>query len=500
MPDVVRRPRPTPAALVAAAKILNPTSYRASATDIQYAGWQDEAWAFYRAEGELWYGVTWLAQGVSRVKLTAAVEQPGGAEPEPLDDGMVAELVGDLGGGPGGQAGLLKMMTIHLSVPGKTWLLGEDINSDFRKWCVKSANELRATGRPEAPYEVLADENLWKPVAESSLVVPIWDPDPQYSYRATSPVRAALSCLRKIDLYNRTIVSKLVSRMALNGILFIPSEATFPVKDEFKEAPDPFVAELVDIAATAIKNPGDARSAIPLPLKVKSELIEKFRYLKIFESEEFRELIDSRDRELVRLANMLNLPAEVLTGMGDVNHWTAWQLSEDAARVHIAPIVELICSGLTAGYLQPSLLANNSSLTDSTGRRYVVWYDLSEIVTKPDRTAQAQDGADRIFISAKSYRRETGWDESDAPTPAERREQVLLQAVRSGTPEVAKIAFTELTGIEVPDHEHPVAGASDAEPGGPSDGSGNEDPPPSKPAPATGPPPTQGQPPPTPGA
>lgn len=497
MPDVVRRGRhrvPAQAALTAAAKILNPTGVGVTTTEIQYKTWQDEAWAFYKAEGEFWFGVTWLAQALSRVKLVAAVEVPGGDEPEPLDDGDAADIIQSLGGGPGGQAALMKSFGIHLQVPGKVWLVGEDLAAGIRKWCTKSAHELKRSAR--GGFEVLVDEGRWEPLGAESLVVPIWDPDPEYSYLATSPTRSALSCLRKIDLYNRTIVAKLVSRLALNGFLFVPSEATFPVKEEFKDQPDPFIAELIDIAARGIQNPGDARSALPIPLKVKSELIEKFRYLKIFEVEEFRELIDARDKELLRLANMLNVPAEVMTGMGDVNHWTAWQLSEDAARIHVAPLAELVCSGLTAGYLQPTLVAEGKALTDAAGNRIVIWYDLSDLVAKPDRTQQANDAYDRMEISGEAYRTLMTLDESMKPTTQQLKDMVLKKSLTIAG--LGNVAFEELTGIEVPTPA-PVAGAPDAEPGGPGDGSDAEGPPPSAPAPATGPPDTQDEPPPTPG-
>ena len=498
MPDVVRRrPRRDSSqdALTAAAKILNPTGVGVSASThaVQYETWQDEAWAFYHAEGEYWYGVTWLAQALSRVKLLAAVEVPGGDEPAPIDDGDAADIIQSLGGGPGGQAAMMKAFGIHLQVPGKVWLVGEDLAAGLRKWSTKSAKELRRSSR--GGYEILVDEGVWEPLGSDSLVVPIWDPDPEYSFRATSPSRSALACLRKIDLFNRTIVSKLVSRLALNGLLFIPQEVTFPVKEEFKDMPDPFVAELVDIAARAVQNPGDARSALPLPMKVKSELIEKFRYLKIFDTNEFTELIDARDREIVRLANMMNIPAEVMTGMGKVNHWSAWQLSEDAARIHVAPLAEIVCSGLTAGYLQPTLLAEGKPLTDENGNRIVIWYDLSDLTAKPDRTQQANDAYDRLEISAEAYRTLLNLDESMAPTSAQLKELVLKKSLSIGG--LGDVAFHELTGIEVP-APAPVAGVTNAEPGGPGNGNGTEGPPPSEPTPATGPPPTQNEPPPSP--
>ena len=48
---------------------------------IQKRGWQKEAWDFYHAMGEYWYGVTWKANATSRVRLVAAKLSPGVDEP-----------------------------------------------------------------------------------------------------------------------------------------------------------------------------------------------------------------------------------------------------------------------------------------------------------------------------------------------------------------------------------------------------------------------------------
>ncbi len=50
-----------------------------------------------------------------------------------------------------------------------------------------------------------------------------------------------------------------------------------------------------------------------------------------------------RETAAVRaLAAGMDLPAEVLLGLSDVNHWTAWQVDESAYRQHVDPIVQTL--------------------------------------------------------------------------------------------------------------------------------------------------------------
>ena len=280
--------------------------------------WQSEAWDQYRAQGEAWFAVEWKANAVSRVRLKAARIVDGGDEPEIINDGPVAELVERLAGGIGGQSSLLKSASVKLDVPGDAYFVGYEDSEGIEHWNVYSADVVRK--EMSGGFAIRVDESTWLPLPVESLVIRVWNPDEQFPWLAISPMMPALSVLREIDLYNRKLITQLTARLASNGILFIPDEIAFPVRDEFSDAADPFVSELIDVASKAIQNPGSAAAALPIPLRVPMEMIEKFRHM-TFADDIVQETLDGRDKAIIRLGNMLNVPSEVLTGMGATNHW-----------------------------------------------------------------------------------------------------------------------------------------------------------------------------------
>lgn len=452
----VREPRrgrhkaPTQKALVASTAILRADR----GTTIPKKQWQEEAWSQYRAAGEAWYAIEWLANAVSRVRLKAGRVVDGGDEPELVEDGPVAEIVEALAGGVGGRAALLKSFTVKLMVPGDSYLVGYEDERGIPHWNVYSVDVVRK--EMSGAFSIRLDESTWMPLPEESLVVRIWNPDEQFPWQAVSPMLPALSVLREIDLYNRKIITQLTARLASNGILLIPDEAAFPVREEFSDAADPLVSELIDVASKAIQNPGSAAAALPIPLRMPGELIEKLRHM-TFADNVMEETLDGRDRALKRLGTMLNVPPEVLTGMGSSNHWSAAQIEAQAIKVNIAPVVETICRGLTEGYLLPAMA--NAGLTDYDptdteglevdGARYVVWYDASELTEKPDLSERAVQLHDRVVISDAALRRATGFDDGDAPTEEERNTQILTRLSYNGQQVVNSYEY--LTGTPVPD-------------------------------------------------
>jgi hypothetical protein len=319
-------------------------------------------------------------------------------------------------------------------------------------------------------WQIEVDEGVWKTLPYETHVFKQWYPDAEKSWRPDSPARASLGALRVLRMLHNRVIAMSVSRLASNGILLYPQEVTFPPKPGYEGTPDPFTAEWLDIASKVIDNPGSALAAIPMPLKVPHSYIESFKHL------DFANSYDERIAELInlyydKLAIGMNMPKEVVTGMGGTNHWNAWQLDEQGITVHIAPAAELITQGVTKGWLHPALKAVGEKTRTPDGE-IIVWYDTSELVVPPDRSAAADSAYDRQEISGKAYRREKGFAEGDKPTKQELREQLLLQMSKDATS--APVAIEELTGT-------PVAGATTG-PGGEDDGT-----PASQPTPATGP-------------
>lgn len=436
--------------LTAAAMVIRPDR----GVTVQSKRWQDEAWDNWRGNGELWYATEWKANAVSRVRLKAAKIVPGSDEPEIVEDGPAAELMDRLAQGVGGQSVLMKSFSVKLDVAGDAYFIMYEDDDGTTRSGVYSADVVRKDN--SGNFSVRVDESAWVPLPAESLVVRIWNPDEQFPWLAISPTEPALGVLREIDLYNRKIITELTARVASNGVWLIPEEVTFPVRDEYSDAADPLISEFIDVASKAIQNPGSAAAALPIPMRVAAEFIDKFRHIR-FSDNVVQETLDGRDRALSRLAKMLNVPAEVLTGMGDVNHWGAWQIEEGAIKVHILPSVETICRGLTVGYLQPGLSSQslseyaNDTNHDDNGEeddvQYVVWYDASELEKKPDLGEKAIQLHDRVAISDAALRRATGFDDADAPTVEERNEQILTKLAYNG--QQAVNSYEMLTGTPV---------------------------------------------------
>jgi hypothetical protein len=491
--DLLRHRRlPTPTqterhGLTAAAAIVTPT--RSGRRILNRYGWQQEVEDFYHALGTFKYAMLWHSQTMSRVRLTAAKIAPGGDEPERITSGPAADLMEKFFGGTTGQSQYMRLIDIQMQCPGEGYVVAElDAATGEECWHVVSNQQLQITsgrvrtasgrGVVTALWEIEVDEGQWRTIPPESLVFRQWNEDPFKTYRPDSPARGALNDMRIIELLQKRLMAQSVSRLASNGVLWYPSELTFPAKSGFENEPDPFTAEWLDIAAKTISNPGSAQAAIPMPVKVPQQFIKDIVHM------DFSNTYDERAMEILaffydRLATAMNMPKEVVSGMGDTSHWNAWSLDEQGVETHIKPPAEDYVAGVTKSYLHPGLIAMNEPITDADGNRIICWYDTSQLDVPPDRSAAADAAYDRLEISGEAYRREKGFDESDAPDKDQLREQILLSVVKDAT--MGPPAIKELTGTELA--VAPAAGASTG-PGG-VDESG---PPSSQPTPAAGPP------------
>lgn len=415
--------------------------------DPEYTSEQDQLWDYYQRLEEFSAAVNWKANAISRVRLIAAEFIPGGDEPIPITEGPIADLVAEFAGGIGGQSQILGETAIHLNVPGEGWLCGVEDEFGERTWKVYSADELRVRrveGNVER-YQVRIGESsrAWETLPEDTLVVRFWRPHPRWGWKATSRAAYALTAMKELDLINRRIIAETISRMAANGIiLYDRGKLSFPdlPTPVSAESVDPFAQILVDVGSKGVADPTSAQATIKIPigadlgdsgLKV-SDLIHVIDLSNPFSER----MLDQRAAAVRRLATALDIPAEQLTGLGDMNHWGAAQIEESGIKVHITPDMEMICHAFTEGFLYPTLLAEDRPLTGPQGGRAVIWYDPSEIVMRPDRSQEALEAYDRGELSGAALLRELGFSETDQPDEAELERIIELKRRLTLTTEV----------------------------------------------------------------
>jgi hypothetical protein len=434
---------------------------------IQRDGWQQEAWAYYHTMGEYRYAIDWAASANSRVRLRAARIDPGADEPEVINEGPVADIVDGIGGGPGGQAQLMSQMTVLLQVPGDLYGFATGVGN-MSTWQVRGASTVKKQGNG---LQVQMGPSSWRDIGPREVPVRIYNADPEYPWLATSPSQSVIGVLGEIDLYNRHIVATITSRLASNGVLLLPQELSFGGTAQNAMSPNALVNQFIEVASQSMKNPGSAAATIPIPLEVPAQFIDLIRHLS-FASEVSEKVLEARDKALTRLARSLNVPAEILTGVGSVNHWGAWQIEDSAIKIHLSPILETICNGLTVGYLEPALSAAKITPED-TRSRYVVWYDTSELEQKPDQGERAIQVFDRMELSGAALREATGFDDGARPTPEEVNTQILTRLAYNG--QAITDALTALTGTpasEPSSTDVPTEGTSANPPGADDSGAG----------------------------
>lgn len=438
------RSQSSSSALVAASRVL--TGERIDDPKRQRESWQNEAWAFYDEQGPLRFGANWLANLISRARLYAGRMEEGGDEPEPVESGPPMDAVVNLAGGIGGQSQMLRSLVVHLTVPGLSYLVGTENLSEWRIYSSDTIRLKRQVTPTITPiYEVQIEREKWIPL-DDPLVVKIWRPHERYQWEADSPARAALGALRELRRIDQYVDAVLVSRLSGAGLLAIPSEVTYPTAPtQADPAKDPFISEVMEVMLTAVKKPGTAAAIVPIPIKVPGDYVDKIKHI-TFATELSERILELRESALRRLSIALDMPAEVLTGMGDLTHWNAWQVEETAIKVHAEPLLEVITNALTEGYLHPVL----QTLGVDDFEEYVIWADTSELTVRPDRSDDAFQLYDRGELNADALRRETGMGEADSPTDDQLADWAYKKILAN--PQLATLALEGL-GVPVPQVE-----------------------------------------------
>src|SRR5699024_5513959 len=105
----------------------------------------------------------------------------------------------------------------------------------------------------------------------------------------------------------------------------------------------------------------------------------------------------------------------VMTGMGQSNHWSAWQVEESAIKIHIEPLLTLICDRLTTALLRPVLEARGVQSPED----YCIWVEATRVSPSRDGGAEALALRDRGPRTNELVLREHVCDaETDLPPDA----------------------------------------------------------------------------------
>lgn len=424
----------TPRATVAAATRLTMRRGDDHKPPRDDTGWQRKAWLWYDTIGEYRFACSWVGNLLSRAILYVTED----GVPTTNTDAIAA--MESLFGGVDGQREMLRQLGIQFTVAGEAYIVGEDGGDDpGDKWWVVAASEISKQGD---------SWKIGKRGVDDPLVMRLWRPHPRVNNKPDAPSRAVLPILSEIDGLTKHVAAQIDSRLAGAGILLLPDGISFATSathdgesSGITNELDPFLEELMQTMMTAIKEREDPSALVPILLQAPGEHLDKVRHL-IFSTTLDEQAIALRSEAIRRLALGMDMPPEVLTGTGEINHWGAWQVEEASIKAHTEPLLHVITDSLSSGYLRPYL---EETMSEEEARRFTIVADTSAMRLRPNRSKEAIELYDRAALSKEAMVRENGFDVADIMDEQE-REQFFTEKVASGstTPELVAEALQML--------------------------------------------------------
>jgi len=442
--------------LVASAAVITAQEGARLAKASKRREWQRASFGYARALPEVGYAMRFLANNAAHIRLYAG-DRPDGADEvaeltdeygwiesgdgttavydtDALPDDLVQAARSALneltGYSPsGGGAAILSPLTRNYEQAGECYLVGRyypeaDNGQGREEWAIRSISELTfQDGRfrgmnPELPpgyFRLVTGEGRDSEAVDldpaTTTVVRLWTADAEWSSEPDSPMRSLIGVCERLLLIEKGDDAALRSRASGNGVLLWPEELD-ALPDEDDEE-DEFDRDFVTQLTTPLTLDGSAAQVVPMIKRGAYQYLDRVRHLTF--GRPLDPLTNEREaRLLTRLGIGLDVPPEVITGLSDVNHWNAWQISSDTFRHHQEPITIAAVEGLTLGYMRHRL-RSVGAWPENLIRRVVVWFDPSGLVAPADMSSAANDAYDRGLIDGRAYRELRGIDESHAP-------------------------------------------------------------------------------------
>ncbi len=391
--------------------------------------WQYRSFGYYDTLGEIKYAAQFYSRSLSKLRLYAAEEDDSG-ELEESKDPTAIEMLNRIRDPGGGRSQLLSQYGRLMFLTGETYLLvSRDLDTDEEQWEFLSTDELRIDGSgtytrqmapnvgvqsftapPDDGYEPLADDE--------AVAYRIWRRHPRFSALADSTMHGVLDICEELLLLTQVIRARARSRIAGAGLLLVPNNVGPPppeVSPDEDPLEDPFIADLVEAMTAPISDEGSASSVVPMLVRGEQEALDAVRHLQIVDPTQLYPETGLRMELIRRLGIGLDLPPEILLGLQDSNHWSAWQVDEQTWKAHLQPVAQYLVDDLSSAYFRPSL--RDAGVND--WQRFTIAYDPAEVINHPDRTTDAKDLHDRVVIGDEALREAAGFDDDDAPSEEE---------------------------------------------------------------------------------
>lgn len=378
--------------------------------------WQRELWRFVDIIGELNYAAGLVASNFSRSVLRMHDIGPDGEIAGVTKNKRALGIASTILGKPAERREVMRMAGFNL------WLTGEvyvgAISGEKDEWFAISSNDLQRDASGGAYVDLGRGKRRLRPGKD--VLIRSWTPHPNKASEAHSAPRSIRIVLRELEKLTLYIFAQIDSRLASGGVLVVP--AGMSTGDGTITAQD-LMASFVETAAEALKGEGTAAGVVPIVLEVPSDAVGKLQHL-TFSSELSQQALKLREEAVSRLASALDLPAEEITGMGDTNHWSSYQIGPDAVKKHIEPLLARFCLSLQRGWVELALA--EAGLDPD---KFHIWYDTTPLIVRPQRFQEALELWREGVLGSQALLSAASFYGADAPEPEEDIRRYLRELV-----------------------------------------------------------------------
>ncbi len=444
--------------------------------------WQTEAWRLYDIIGELHKLSGRVGDSMAKARLYVTEVDDTGEETGEVQDEAIRRLAAVPLGTGSQRDDNLRLAGIDLAVGGECWIVGEGVakNPEAAEgaWFVVTGAAFSKVGdqvsvrRPQirGGSKLILTDGV-------DILIRCWRPHPNDTDQADSFTRSAIVPLREIELLTKREFAELDSRLTGAGIMFLPEGIDFPRGDDDPGGMAGFMAYIQRAAAASMSDQSRASAMVPIMASIPDHMMEHLDKIRpiTFWSELSAEIAPMKDKAISRVASMAEIPAEVLTGIGDANHWTAWLISDEGIR-WIGGYLGLVADALTRGFLRRAL----ESMGVANPERFAFAFDTSTLAAKPNRLDDAVQLHDRGLISDEELVKAAAFSVDQMPSTADRARQIIYKLVMAQPdmaldPEVQKIlGLPAIKSVGLPPTADQNADGQDPDP---DDGGTDEGPP-----------------------
>lgn len=465
-----------------------------------------DAWDLYESLGDVHFAVARSARIAGYAKYFPRTYSPS---TEPLE--LTKQITQGIYSRFGGTRGLTARYYSCMKIPGDAYLIRmKDEDKEWDGYHFASADELEfdETNRENIKWITMpavrattsnngfsgpssngrGRDRRVKSLSPDQFLGRVWVPGMRYVDMPDTPMVALRDECETLRVLTETIKARLHSRLAMAGIVYIPSEvktaqSVFTTQASTPAAggdTDTILNDVLKVMELNLTNRDDKRSAIPMVLRGPGQHGEQLRHftldLDIFEND-----LRMRQALVMQILQGLDVQRVATEGIEVSNHWAAWAISDEERRITVQPDIEMMCWAMTVMILHPQMRA--ARIPEDVIADHYIGFDLSGSAVRSNAQEDVRQLRDRGLVNGSAARAASGVGEEDA---LEGDEYVRWVGEKAKNPyfmlwgtdqfdkvdwEAANAAIGKRSSGPLPesDAEEPEAGPGVGNPGSPDD-------------------------------